>query len=95
MWLPETLGLTAKKPVVSLVSDLETMPMQIRQQHLGPPMPPTGDPVTLAAQTQPKPLDAEEVLTNQIVLADWESLPETQPKFIQGSPPQKKQRTDD
>lgn len=45
MWLPETLGLTAKKPVVSLVSDLETMPMQIRQQHLGPPMPPTGDPV--------------------------------------------------
>lgn len=50
MLLPDTVGLIAKKTVASLVADLDVAPMQVREAHMGPPMPPTQDPITIAAQ---------------------------------------------
>lgn len=89
MLLPDKHDVTATKPIETLVADLDVRPLHIRQPHMGPQMPPTQDPVKVAAQIKTEPAP-EDFITKTIALADWDSIPETLPEHW---PPIKKRKT--
>lgn len=84
--LDDVKGFSVNKPVSKLTSGSETMPLQLRVQHAGPPLPPTQDPQTLFAQESGDISDK----TIEMVMENWDDFAEPQSPLVT-----KKRKTDD